>query len=300
MKKLILFLAVLFCLSYSVSALPDPDGLVVNDTFTLTDCLILLDDPATYCIVNSGTHIIEEDIYYSLYSGWESAIVINSSNVVIDCNFSTLLDNTEWGGDFIHGDYVSNVTVKNCNVYDFYSAIEFWGSNNTDILNNVFSVKYESIYMDESDDTLIHDNLFNSLVCLGEGWCDDVYISDSLNTIISENDFESDYDEFHQYSIYCAGSDNLLISSNSFTSNNNDTIYLLECTNVTIEDNTYEIDGYGNVNGTIYSVFNEAGAGIGIFIQTIAVPVGLLLLILVLVGMIAVIGTSIAGIFKKM
>jgi len=79
-------------------------------------------------------------------------IIINSSNVIFDCNGSTITGNGSGYGIYIEN--FNNVTIKNCNIKNYTYGIYLNNSNDALLENN--NLKYNSIgiYSENSSSTI--------------------------------------------------------------------------------------------------------------------------------------------------
>lgn len=143
----------LFCLIFASSGLVFPAtnisscqalGNVADTTYTLNASLA---GAPTSAAPLSGT----------------ACIVINSSNVVFDCNGYTITNNgtaTDTIGVLVNGS-VTNVTVKNCGISQYNYSIYVYQSDNSSVLNNTV---HESGQLQASNDGMVVDGGVNVTV----------------------------------------------------------------------------------------------------------------------------------------
>lgn len=73
-------------------------------------------------------------------SGKKGVLILNSSDIILDCNGTTLKGNGSGFGINIPCDmYLKNITVKNCKLIDYLYGIELCTTRKNKIFNNYFS-----------------------------------------------------------------------------------------------------------------------------------------------------------------
>ena len=88
---------------------------IVFACVTLTDVTFIKEDT-----------ILCEDTYYINDTTNDGAVIINASNVILDCNNSILIGDGSGYGIYISGE--ENNTIKNCNVQNYENGIRIVGS----------------------------------------------------------------------------------------------------------------------------------------------------------------------------
>jgi len=140
--------------------------------------------PSDDTYINQSTKFEPADMVCYLDDfGEDGILIINSSNIVLDCNGMTLNDISGGQGVAIYNDGFNNVTVKNCKLNDYQegmgirsqnsilennvlsgndlSGMTIYDSSGVLLANNTFYSNYENgIYLDNSSDI----DIFNSKV----------------------------------------------------------------------------------------------------------------------------------------
>jgi parallel beta-helix repeat protein len=168
--------------------------------FVITLCYVSATEcgsiPSDYCIITQNT-LFEKGDYNLIYG-----ISIAADNIELDCNGANIYGDQNFNGIGLSGR--TNVTIKNCILSNFWSAIRFDDSHNNVIYNNNIS------HCQEQSITLFHSD----------------------GNIISSNDiFRS------SEGIGIVGSYNNVIIYNNLHDNNNQAIGVDRNTNTTIEYN---------------------------------------------------------------
>ncbi len=92
-------------------------------------------------LANLDCGVVNDDlILLSNISTSASCLIINASNLTINCNNKNITGTKADNSRGIHLNATKNVTVKNCNVYNFTSGIYLEKSNTSSIYNNTFSL----------------------------------------------------------------------------------------------------------------------------------------------------------------
>jgi parallel beta-helix repeat protein len=204
-----------------------------------------------------------DDINYVLTNNvitTANGIIVERSNIVIDGNGETLQGNNS--GEGLNMTNVSNVTVKNATVENFFDGVYFFNSNNDAISGcNATANIYYGIYLSQSSSDSVSGN--NVTANSEDGVVLDSY---SSSDTISGNSIAAN-DGYGIYLYYSSGnsisgnkitnntygfrvdfSSNNTISSNSVASNSYVGIYLVESSNNNflsgnnITNNTYGIN----------------------------------------------------------
>ncbi|MBN1169406.1 right-handed parallel beta-helix repeat-containing protein [Candidatus Micrarchaeota archaeon] len=170
------------------------------------------------------------------FSGYDWACIkIASQDVVFDCNGHSI-----WGNDtsvqnisigiFVNESAGSNVTIKNCNIYDYNYGF-FSEFTNEIALQNVtsFSNAGTGIFISSSnysivDSCLSYGNTGSSFVMAG---CD--------NCILSNNTAQNGVPGSSGY--YVTGCFNVLVINNTAINAGHDGFYIQSLSNATVRDN---------------------------------------------------------------
>lgn len=149
--------------------------------------------PSSGTVVSASTTLAGNiSCYYSM-GPWTSVMFVNNSNVVLDCNHSTLIGPNAVSKYAIEVNGTNNVTVKNCNISTFgYEVIVIY-STNTTVTNNTFYNSKYWVITGETDNIDISNNYFRN-----PGWDIDypyfgVGFSHSNNTNIHDNTFQTSF-----------------------------------------------------------------------------------------------------------
>jgi len=126
----------------------------------------------------SGCKYIEENTYIdknttlctSTYifddADQNGVIIINASDIVLDCNNSQLFGHYydfSWGYGIVNDGH-NNVTITNCNISRYFYGIYVSEANNNRILNNTFfETNWYGIKVINSSDSIIKNNSFGAL-----------------------------------------------------------------------------------------------------------------------------------------
>jgi len=155
---------------------------------------------------------------------------LNTNNVILDCagnqiNYSTAGSAVGFG---VIANNVTNVTVKNCNLFeknvtiDAKHGIYFDNATSSIIQNNnisIISAYTEGIYLSQSNSTTISSNNITT----NSSGSDGLYALSSSNLIIQSNIIKADDD-----GIYLGGTTSSTINQNNITSYNGDAIQIIE------------------------------------------------------------------------
>ncbi|NCN64601.1 MAG: hypothetical protein GW779_00665 [Candidatus Altiarchaeum hamiconexum] len=132
-------------------------------TKKITTCFVPYDD----MYINVDT-ILCYGVYNIVDSGTSGVIIINKSNVVLDCGGATL--NGSSYGYGIHLSGYDNITIKNCNLVDYTVGIKIYGSKGNGIFRNNISKNGDGIFMEGSHNTISNNNISlngNGIYCWG-------------------------------------------------------------------------------------------------------------------------------------
>ncbi len=237
-----------------------------NDSGQLSGCDFLC----------SGCRKLERNLHLNsdttLCSGVynNASIVINSSDIIVDCNGASL--NGSGAGTGIYIGNKNNVTVNNCNVMNYETGIYLNNSNSMNIRDNNASLNnHTGITIRNSNfNNLINNTANSGLVGIEISYSNNntltgntasgsndtgILLSYSLNNILSNNTAES-----NNYGIFLLNNSSFNNILNNEISNNNQTgIYLNYSSNNTLHENEISDNGVGiysqNSSTAIFSNF---------------------------------------------
>lgn len=165
--------------------------------------------------INSDTTLCP-GVYNIADSGEPGVIIINASNVVLDCN-GAIINGTMTGSDYgIYSRDYDNVTIKNCNVMNYLTGIELEMSSDSTITHNNLSFNRYGIYLFYSDDSMVTNNNANSNKYKGIG------LASSSNNLVTNNNANANGDGIFLGSF----SQNNKIAGNNASSNKQAGIYI--------------------------------------------------------------------------
>jgi len=165
-----------------------PEGYVIDST----DC----DDnnnsivPAEDNLNANRSLTLCKNFYNIPDSGDYGVIIINSSDIILDCNNATL--NGTGSGAGIYVENKNNVTIKNCRILNYDTGIYLYYSSNNNIENNTANSNDWGIYLSRSSNNILQENkISNNNIGI---------LSDDSDTIINSNfvcnNTDSDFDSF--------------------------------------------------------------------------------------------------------
>jgi len=135
-----------------------------GNTYTTPAC-VNLSDSSTYWdkVVNSsGTYYINknttlcEDTYTINIGSSDKAIVINNTNILLDCN-NSIIDGVDKEGFGIYSNY-NQTNIRNCYVKRYGNSIMFSYSNDSYVFNStVENNTYNGINIDHSLDVIVNN-----------------------------------------------------------------------------------------------------------------------------------------------
>jgi len=184
----------------------------VSDSATNETCVV----PHYNLYINADT-VLCPGVYKIDGSGTYGVIIINSSNVVLDCNGATLNGTGPGRGIYTTGN--NNVTIKNCNVMNYFDGICLNSDHSVLINNTVVSTIY-GIDISHSDYNTLTNNILTSNNF-------GLSLSTSSNNTIFGNDFSSN--NYNGMCILHYSDFNMII--NNTVNNNLHGIYLYEQSN---------------------------------------------------------------------
>jgi len=151
-------------------------------------------DTCDYEISSPGVYDVTGDIAANI----SDCITISSSDVVLDCGGFVLDGNGAVDASGINILDVQNVTVRNCEIYEF----DFYGI----ILENVDSSVFENLVLDGNGIDSVNElfdegglslissggNSFDNIVVMNDWW-DNLYMEDSSDNVFTNSLFEFAY-----------------------------------------------------------------------------------------------------------
>jgi parallel beta-helix repeat protein len=171
-------------------------------------------------------------------SGAEGVIIINASNVVLDCN-GAIINGTMTGSDYgIYSRDYDNVTIKNCNMMNYQHGIELEMSSNSTITHNDLSLNRYGIYLFYSDDSIVTNNNANSNNYKGIG------LASSSNNLVTNNNANKNEDGI----FLGPRSSNNKIEGNNASSNKQAGIYIYG-------DSSSNIFSNNEINDNLYGIY---------------------------------------------
>jgi parallel beta-helix repeat protein len=187
-------------------------------------------------ISSPGVYVLTQDI---LNSSATKCIEITSSDVIFDGNGHTIdgLDTSNTYGVYVYNfSTLTNVTVKNLTVTDWYYGIYYQNTENGAIEDNNATSNYYGIFLFSSNYNTITNNTANSNDNHG------IFLSSSSNyNTLSNNTAAS-----NTYGgIYLWSSSNINTLSNNNATSNYYGIYLYSSTNNTLSNNSITSNSYG-------------------------------------------------------
>ena len=141
------------------------------------------------------------------------SLIINSSNIVLDCNGATLNGNGTGNGIYIGNK--NNVTIRNCNATKYNAGIYLNDSSSNIIADNALNSNEYGILLDTSSNNKLTGNVANSNNLCG------ISLKFSHNNTIFKDTVNS-----NDYGICLRYSSNNNLTDNTANSNNNSGIYI--------------------------------------------------------------------------
>ena len=141
----------------------NPDAVEINDDGLDNDCDGTVDeafiDGDDYYVNSSTTlgpvwHNIED-------TSDRGVIIVNASNIELDCNGLTL--NGTGSGTGIYNPGFDNVTIRNCNVHNYNVGILLASSENNTVIGNAISDNNIGIAFNRTEKGKIYNNFFSNL-----------------------------------------------------------------------------------------------------------------------------------------
>jgi len=188
-RESIALVLLLLSQSFASSCVVPYDNLVINESTTLCQ----------------GDYQINDTTWHG-NGGLDGVIIINGSNVVLDCNGSVLRGNDEGWGIIVNtrdAERRENITIKNCDVGNY--GISIFARNE----NGGWGICSDSICLDRFVGTfrnlVIRDNNIS-------GGFDGIMIGDAYYALIEDNNFES----MRQSPLSLFNSQKVIIRNNRF------------------------------------------------------------------------------------
>ncbi|WP_459202226.1 NosD domain-containing protein [Methanococcus sp. CF] len=158
-----------------------------------------------YIITTNGTYVLTCGINCS--SG--SAITINCDNVTLDGHGYSIIGSHIYNSNGIYANGVSNITIKNVNVTNFYRGIHLMNVTGCKIENNSANLNmYQGICLDSSSNNDVINNTVDSNSERG------IYLLSSSNTSVTGNAVN-----LNEYGITLYHSRNNSVTGNAVNSN---------------------------------------------------------------------------------
>lgn len=260
--------------TYNVSVTPPyganlkTNNTLVNVTKGVASTINLMLPPLPEIYINSNL-ILNGSVYNLEDPDGDGAIILNASNVVLDCNGS-VINGTRVG----YGIYIpsgkTNFTVKNCVIENYDEGIYIYYSSNNLIENNTITRNAgHGLYLYASNYNTLRSNNISANHDYG------IYMYSSDYLTVSSNDIRS-----NAYGVYIYYSDDSNLSSNNIYNNTQYGLYMYysrynNLTNNAMQSNrinlwlydssgfsyyNHSIDATNTVGGqSIYYYFNQTG-----------------------------------------
>ncbi len=139
------------------------------------NCITLIDD----IYINSDTTLCS-GIYNVPDINLDGVLIVNLSNVIIDCNNAQLIGKNNLGYGIYSNGY-NNITIKNCVFENYTAGILFYSSSDNLIKNNIANHNQYGILIQ----TGFNNNLLNNTACNNSDY--DLYSSEISGSSGSNN-----------------------------------------------------------------------------------------------------------------
>ena len=227
-----------------------------SGSFTLTD--------DTY--VNTDSTLVANETCSISDSGASGVIIINASNIILDCNGTNLVGTSSGRG--IYQESKNNVTIKNCNITNYDYGIYLKSSSNNIIYNNQADLNdyYGFFLYSSSNNTLINNTASSNWGIFGYGFR--IYSDSNNNRLVnntanyneygfmlyssSDNNLTNNTANWNDKRGFCAreSSNNTRFTNNTANWNNECGFYIHSSSNTslannTMNDNEYDLIVYG-------------------------------------------------------
>jgi len=191
-------------------------------------------------LIGNARTYLDDTRFYNVTGDFPNGIILGADDITLDCNGMSIVGNNTAGeyGIYVLND--DNVTIKNCNVYEFKRNIYLIGSNNSKIFNNyIYNGTEQGIRLIRTNNSLIYNNTFEYQ--LNETiYCLDLSTDSQLNNIYNNTFKNCSYSLYVEFS-----SDYNTIYNNSFYDSRDKHIWIHNSNYNTIYDNYIGKNDYG-------------------------------------------------------
>ena len=208
------------------------------------DCNAALGNASGGDIITLNTTITGQSNWdYEALTGVCIYFYMIGSNMTFDCQSNSIIGNGSGAG--ISSLMIRNITIRNCNISNFYRGISLSYTQNSTIMNSTVNLNKEyGIGITSSKNVTISNNSINFNLLRGVS-------SSSPYTTVVGNSFNSNGNgSIQEAAIFISSSDNSTISNNTII-NNTYGIYLYYSSNCTLKSN--------NLTNNQRSFFVEGG-----------------------------------------
>ena len=184
-----------------------------NNTTTLAlSCTYAYDD----VYINSDTTLC----YMTMKAednGATGVLIINKSNVVLDCNNSLTIDKRGNLGKFVYGVDKVNITIQNCNLTDFSYGVYVDNFTNSTIENNFIGTPTQGISLGDwaGGDSNTYNKIINNII-YGSSYYSIMLMTGSNDNNVSHN-YLYDSNGSNEIGIYFVSSHNNTFADNNIT-----------------------------------------------------------------------------------
>ena len=211
--------------------------------------------------IDNVTYTFTGNMSYPVYNG----VVVERNNIVINGNGYTVQGNNSHSGKGLSLTDISNVTIENANIQDFYYGIYIDSSSNTTVTENNATTSGDiGIYLLYSPNCIVSGNNATANNNIGI-----VLLRSSNNTVSGNNASENAGNGIRLY----YSSNNNTVSMNNVTANSGEGIFLFESSNnntvsmnnVTANSNGINLDSSSNNTVSGNNVTANYDGGIAIY-----------------------------------
>jgi len=218
---------------------------------TLNNTNITVLNPPTCINATSNMTIYQNTTFCTSEYNLSLGITFNTSNIVLNCNASTLIG--VYNGSGISVNSKSNITIENCNIRSYKDGISLLFTNESNIMNiSVSRINYSGVILTDS-----HNNFLKNITSFNA--TRGIYFNvSSVNKIINSNLTNTTYGLY----LYNGSSNNISFSNlynngnvSLFNNATSDVIaifnYWSNITSVSIEPHIFDENDsstYGNVD----------------------------------------------------